>query len=146
MPATLTPIASFARIKPLEAETRPPGEAQKRVTAWDEAAGTVTMAGVKSATGNTKTFDHLAATIPPEASQAHVYDVVAAPLVRRWLEGHDVDLLSYGQTGAGKVSRAIRRSSAQFSAHCRLTTRIYRRRPSPFSVRRTRWRTRRRPA
>ena len=45
----------------------------------------------------------MAATLPPEATQAHVYDVIAAPLVARWLGGVDLDLISYGQTGSGKT-------------------------------------------
>eukprot|EP00756_Hemistasia_phaeocysticola_P057485 Hpha_TRINITY_DN34091_c0_g1::TRINITY_DN34091_c0_g1_i1::g.30636::m.30636 len=91
----LVPIASFARIKPLGAERDPEGTVTKRITGWDAAGGTVEMGGTK--------FSHLAATLPPDATQEYTYSVIAAPLLRRWMDGYDVDLISYGQTGAGKT-------------------------------------------
>ena len=100
----LSPIASFARIKPLEADKAGGADSSKRISRWDEIAGTVEMTGVGGpGPGGAKTFEHMAATLPPEATQAHVYDVIAAPLVARWLGGVDVDLISYGQTGSGKT-------------------------------------------
>ncbi|GMH80375.1 hypothetical protein TL16_g08521 [Triparma laevis f. inornata] len=58
--SSLSPMASFTRIKPL-------------------------------------TVDNLSAT------QLEVYSKVAQPLVSRFVEGYDVDLLSYGQTCSGKT-------------------------------------------
>ena len=43
------------------------------------------------------------ALLPPEATQVQCYDVICKPLVQKWLEGYDCDLLSYGQTGSGKT-------------------------------------------
>jgi hypothetical protein len=101
----MAPISTFARIKPREADTAENYAAGgdvdtgKILASWDE-KGAVTMSDAKK--GQSKVFDHMAGTLPPDATQAHVYDVVAAPLVRRFLEGFDVDLLCYGQTGSGK--------------------------------------------
>ena len=72
----------------------------RRISGFDAAAGTVSVAKGDS---EEVTFDHLKATLPPEATQAEVYDAMARPLVERFVEGYDVDLLSYGQTGAGKT-------------------------------------------
>ena len=96
----LQPVACFARVKPSDGNEGGVAAA-KRLTSWDENAGTVSMSVEGSA--EAKIFDHLAATLPPDVAQAHVYEVVAAPLVRRWLDGFDVDLISYGQTGSGKT-------------------------------------------
>ena len=98
--AGLTPMASFARIKPLDVDKGGGVPSRtKLVSGWDEDEGTVSML----ISGKPKVFDHLATTLPPESTQAHVYDVIAAPLVEKWLGGYDVDLLSYGQTGSGKT-------------------------------------------
>jgi len=99
-PAGLTPMLSFARIKPASAD-RPGGAAAAKVIAgWDEAGGSVTMSGTPPGKG---AFDHFDAALPPEASQQHVYDTACAPLVARFLDGFDVDLIVYGQTGSGKT-------------------------------------------
>lgn len=108
--AGLVQMASYARIKPIVDDTRGVGTAaSKRIAGWDEEGGTVAIAGAmvgrKSSTdadGNLQ-FTHLSRTLPPDATQAHVYDVIAAPLVGKFLDGFDVDLISYGQTGSGKT-------------------------------------------
>eukprot|EP00943_MAST-04B_sp_MAST-4B-sp1_P006135 g6135.t1 len=96
MPRSL--ISSYARIKPLgkgysdqDGGTR----SGKRITGWDEEKGEISI--------NKEVYNHLKATLPPEASQKHCYEVICKPLVNKWLEGYDVDLLSYGQTGSGKT-------------------------------------------
>ena len=76
-------IGSFARIKPLDADTalQAGGTASdKRITSWDAAAGTVEMTGVAAAGGKSalrrdgggggagagRVFDHLRQVLPPE--------------------------------------------------------------------------------
>ena len=87
-------ISSYVRIKPLGGDKPGGGESRHRLTGWDR-SGAVSVSG--------RVFDHAAAVLPPDATQLEAYETVARPLVRRWLAGHDVDLLCYGQTGAGKT-------------------------------------------
>eukprot|EP00937_MAST-01D_sp_MAST-1D-sp2_P007221 g7221.t1 len=96
----LMPISSFVRIKPLDADPGGGTATAKRITAWDAEAGIVEMetGGLKGV----KTFNFTGA-LPPESTQAHVYGIIAAPLVAKFCSGFDVDLISYGQTGAGKT-------------------------------------------
>jgi hypothetical protein len=96
----MTPIASFARIKPEEAEKGGGTAAGKQIKCWDE-AGRIEMS--TNRVGKTKVYDRLSAVIPPDATQETVYNMIAAPLVQRFIEGYDCDLLSYGQTGSGKT-------------------------------------------
>ena len=102
-PQNMMPIASFVRIKPIiKSEEKGGGVAvEKHISGWNEDKGTVVISGVKG--GGSTEFDHMCATLPPDATQARVYDTIAAPLVRRFLDGFDVDLISYGQTGSGKT-------------------------------------------
>lgn len=106
----LVPIRSFARIKPLGADRAGGGAAAKRIAAFDEFEGTVAVAlaaGGRAAAGGPQVFDHLDAVIGPEATQEHAYGVVAAPLVEAFVAGTDVDIIFYGQTGAGKTFSAF---------------------------------------
>ena len=93
-------IASFARIKPLDVDKTGGARAQKQISSWDEAKGIVTF---NKATGNC-VFDHMSQVIGPDATQVHVYEAIARPLIHEWLNGYDVDIISYGQTGSGKTS------------------------------------------
>ena len=101
--AGLAPIHSFVRIKPLDADKGGGTAAGKQLKTWDEAKGTVEM----DVDGRSKVFDHMDATIGPDATQEQVYDVICSPLVRRFVEGFDVDLICYGQTGSGKTFTAF---------------------------------------
>jgi hypothetical protein len=91
----LSLINSYCRIKPLSADKAGGKDSDKQITGWDEEAGTVELGGT--------VYGHARRTLPPDATQVHVYEVICQPLVRSWLEGYDADLLSYGQTGAGKT-------------------------------------------
>jgi hypothetical protein len=97
--AGLVPSGAFVRIKPLDVDRGGGAAATKQITGWDAEAGTVEMETGRSI----KTFDYPTALLPPESTQEHVYNTVAAPLVAQFCDGTDVDLLSYGQTGAGKT-------------------------------------------
>lgn len=97
--AGLTPIHSFARIKPLEADKGGGTAAEKQLKVWNEGEATIEM----DVGGRDKVFDHLNAIIPPEVSQEQVYEVICSPLVKKFVDGFDVDLLCYGQTGSGKT-------------------------------------------
>jgi hypothetical protein len=88
-------MASFCRIKPTSADKAGGKDSGKRITAWDEATGRVEMGAAA--------YEHARAAIGPDTPQARAYEVIAQPLVQKWLEGYDADLLSYGQTGAGKT-------------------------------------------
>eukprot|EP00501_MAST-03F_sp_TOSAG23-6_P001167 GSMAST32.ASY1.ANO1.1211.1 assembled CDS len=48
-------------------------------------------------------FDFPKSTLAPDSTQELVYNTIAAPLVSKFCEGFDVDLISYGQTGSGKT-------------------------------------------
>ena len=102
-------MAAFVRVKPLGADPGGGVASGKRLAGWDAAAGTLEMeVGAKPGAmgrggAGGKVFDFPRATLPPEATQQHVYDTIAAPLVVKFCEGYDVDLVSYGQTGAGKT-------------------------------------------
>lgn len=103
MSSGLTPIASFVRVKPLHADVGGGSASTKRITDWDAKAGTIGME-VDGRSGSTKkTFGFPTAVLPPESTQEHVYQTIAAPLVAQFCEGFDVDLISYGQTGSGKT-------------------------------------------
>ena len=97
----LAPIAAFVRIKPLSADPSGGTASSKRIASWDAARGTIEME-VGGRSGR-KAFDFPTAVLPPECTQEHVYNTVAAPLVAQFCAGIDVDLISYGQTGAGKT-------------------------------------------
>ena len=90
----LLPIASFTRIKPLAGRTDAGGTASAtQLAGWTET--TIEAGGC--------TYDHSAAVLAPDATQQHVYETIAQPLIRAWLDGFDVDLICYGQTGSGKT-------------------------------------------
>lgn len=97
--AALVPSGAFVRIKPLDADPGGGAAATKRITGWNAETGTVEM----DTGSNIKTFDYPTALLPPESTQEHVYNTIAAPLVAHFCDGTDVDLLTYGQTGAGKT-------------------------------------------
>jgi hypothetical protein len=97
----LTPIAAFVRVKPLHADPGGGAPAAKRVAGWDEKTIAMDVDGRSGATK--KTFAFPTAVLPPESTQEHVYQTIAAPLVARFCQGFDVDLISYGQTGSGKT-------------------------------------------
>lgn len=97
--AGLVPSGAFVRIKPLSAEAGGGTASAKRIIGWDAEAGTIDMETGRSS----KTFDYPTAMLPPESTQEQVYAAIAAPLVTKFCEGFDVDLLSYGQTGSGKT-------------------------------------------
>ena len=90
-------ILSFNRLKPLDIDNSGGTAAGKQITEWRDNA--ILMS---ADSGATKIFDQ-SRTISPEATQEEVYDVVARPLVASFVEGFDVDLLSYGQTCSGKT-------------------------------------------
>jgi kinesin family protein 5 len=105
--AGLSPMAAFVRVKPLDVEPGGGTASSKRITHWDESAGTIEMdvAGGVEGHGRSgaKNFDYAVEIIGPESTQKRVYDSVAAPLVAQFVQGYDVDLISYGQTGSGKT-------------------------------------------
>ena len=102
--AGLSLMHSFARIKPSSADKKGGMAAAQTITAWDEAAGSVTLgSSIEGAKGKARTFDHFQAALPPDATQKHTYEVICAPLVAQWLDGYDVDIICYGQTGSGKT-------------------------------------------
>ena len=45
-------------------------------------------------------FTHL---LPPETSQAELFDIIFAKRMKDFLDGYNVMLLAYGQTGSGKT-------------------------------------------
>ena len=93
-----TLISSYARVKPLGkgySDKDGGTKSGKRITGWDEGKGEISI--------NNEVYNHMKATLPPEATQVQCYDVICKPLVEKWLEGYDCDLLSYGQTGSGKT-------------------------------------------
>jgi kinesin family protein 4/21/27 len=99
----LVPISSFVRIKPLEIDRSGGTAAGKLIKSWNESGGTVEMTVGGGSSTKTKVYDHLSAVIPPDATQESVYATIAAPLVQKFVDGYDCDLLSYGQTGSGKT-------------------------------------------
>lgn len=98
----LEPIQSFVRLKPLSAEPGGGGtghEAKHTVGEWDDTRVCVNLPG----TGKARAFSHMRGVAGPEASQQRFYESTAQAAVRRFLDGHDVDVLMYGQTGSGKT-------------------------------------------
>jgi len=71
------PMASYVRLKPLSADKEGSVPSEKRITQWDE-AGSIQLS-------NGHVFDHAAAVLAPDETQARVYEVIAQPLVRSWL-------------------------------------------------------------
>lgn len=65
--------------------------ADKQIDGFDAGTSTISCGG--------QVFDHPEAVIGPDATQLHVYETIAQPLVNKFLEGYDVDMISYGQTG-----------------------------------------------
>nr|KAJ3422817.1 Chromosome-associated kinesin kif4a [Polyrhizophydium stewartii] len=63
---------------------------------------TYSPSGPTSGSGIRKsfTFDHV---FGPEASQGHIYDSLAAPLVDQFFAGFNATILAYGQTFSGKT-------------------------------------------
>ena len=114
MAATLSPIASFARIKPIDACKDGGAAATIGITAFDAAEGTIEIGGVGSAeakSAGSKSYDHFAAIIPPTSTQAETYNTICAPLVAKWLAGFDAVIIMYGQTGSAPPSLAPRSCS-----------------------------------
>jgi hypothetical protein len=103
----LTHMAAFVRVKPLDVEPGGGTASSKRITGWDDPAGTIEMEVAGGVAGHgrsgTKEFDYAKEIIGPESTQERVYDSIAAPLVAQFVQGYDVDLISYGQTGSGKT-------------------------------------------
>jgi len=64
----------------------------------DPAAGVVTV--VKDGTGKQFKLDGY---LPPESSQADVYERVAAHIVKDVMQGYNGTIFAYGQTGTGKT-------------------------------------------
>jgi hypothetical protein len=82
------------------------GSASKPSTAFLRLGGANVNPSLPSSAASSGLFDFMRAVVPPEASQAQVYDSIAggeSGLVEKWLNGFDVDLLCYGQTGSGKT-------------------------------------------
>ena len=108
---TRSRIRSYARIKPMDADKDGGIVAARGIAGWDAANGVVEIGAPGSGVatggrsgaraGGAKVYSHFAATIPPEAAQADVYDAVCAPLVASWLQGFDVELIFYVQSGSG---------------------------------------------
>ena len=96
-------IRSFARIKPASADKAGGIPAAQSICGWDATSGSVSFSGKSGARRATKTFDHFDYTLGPGISQAKSFEIVCEPLVERWLDGYDVDLICYGQTGSGKT-------------------------------------------
>ena len=94
-------IASFARIKPTSADKSGGVDSAKGIT-FSPAEGVVRIKG-KGPGSEGKVASHFTATIAPDAAQDEVYDIICAPLVAKWLDGYDADIVSYGQTGSGKT-------------------------------------------
>ena len=100
----LQPIHSFAKIKPSSADLKGGTAASQTITGWDAEKGVVVIgSSVEGAKGKDRVFEHFERTIPPDTSQSRTYELVCAPLVTKWLEGYDVDVICYGQTGSGKT-------------------------------------------
>jgi len=98
----LTPMAAFVRVKPLGVEPGGGTASSKRITGMDATAGTIEMEAGHGRS-STKSFDFAKEVFGPESTQQQVYDTIAAPLITQFVQGYDVDLISYGQTGAGKT-------------------------------------------
>ena len=105
--AALCPIASYARIKPVDADKDGGAVASQGIAGFDVAAGTIDVCSKGNAGGKTRVYDHFAAVIPPDATQAEAYRAIAQPLVEKWLAGYDADIILYGQTGSGKTYTAF---------------------------------------
>ena len=99
---TLPLMRSFARIKPAAADKAGGVAAAQTISAWDSGAGRVEFSGTRDEKPSAA-FEHFERALGPDTSQGDAYDAVCAPLVARWLEGFDVDVICYGQTGSGKT-------------------------------------------
>lgn len=95
------------RCRPLSERER--AEGQRGAVAVDAAAAQVTLrsAPLRAAGEAPRAFTFDCA-FGPEASQAEVYDAMAAPLVESALAGYNATLFAFGQTGTGKVGRPLR--------------------------------------
>ena len=91
-PSKLPLIHSFARIKPSSADKKGGNKAKQTISLENSINGTVTF-------DDNQSFTHFSQTIVPTDTQSHCYNTICAPLTARWLEGYDVDLICYGQTG-----------------------------------------------
>eukprot|EP00804_Cyclotella_cryptica_P010642 CCRYP_005465-RA/>CCRYP_005465-RA protein AED:0.33 eAED:-0.26 QI:227/0.33/0.28/0.57/1/1/7/0/2002 len=98
-------IKVFFRVRPLNAKEKQDG--RNIATIAHEDHGTIEIrnrspsseGGVESSS-KTFSFD---AVFSDKASQRHIYDVCAAPVVQSVLEGYNGTVFAYGQTGAGKT-------------------------------------------
>ncbi|PRW20706.1 kinesin KIF3B [Chlorella sorokiniana] len=86
------------RCRPLNERER--AERQAEVVAVDAAAAQVVLRAAGGEAPRAFTFDR---TFGPEATQAEVYDAMAAPLVESALAGYNATLFAFGQTGTGKT-------------------------------------------
>ena len=91
-PSKLPLIHSFARIKPSSADKKGGNKAKQTISLENSINGTVTF-------DDNQSFKHFSQTIVPTDTQSHCYNTICAPLTARWLDGYDVDLICYGQTG-----------------------------------------------
>lgn len=89
MPVLVEPT----RIKPDEVSAA--SITNKHISGWDTDENTVSMAR--------RTFDFPSVVLPPDATQAQVYDTLLPPLVAAFVEGGNVNTLCFGQTGSGKT-------------------------------------------
>ena len=95
---------SYARIKPASADKKGGITASETITGWDANAGSIEIgSSVEGSKGKPRTFNHFEATIGPDCSQSKTYDIICAPLVAKWVDGYDIDVICYGQTGSGKT-------------------------------------------
>lgn len=101
-PASSECVRVAVRCRPLSERER--ADRQAEVVAVDAAAAQVVLRAAGEAP-RAFTFDR---AFGPEASQAEVYDAMAAPLVESALAGYNATLFAFGQTGTGTVGGAGR--------------------------------------
>ena len=95
---------SYARIKPAFADKKGGVAASQSISGWNEDEGSVTIgSSVEGSKGKDRQFNHFQRTLPPDGTQEHTYSVMCAPLVEKWCDGYDIDIICYGQTGSGKT-------------------------------------------
>ena len=78
-------------MRPLVAKEKVQGKAAQTFSDCDGSDGTLSFKGQRM------TFDHV---FPSSQGQAELYQLTAAPMLQSFLDGYNVTVMAYGQTGA----------------------------------------------
>ncbi|XP_045109557.1 kinesin-like protein KIF14 isoform X2 [Portunus trituberculatus] len=100
--AETTSVSVAVRVRPFNAREKDFGEDRSIL----EVLGNTVKITQDSNTAQSFTFDHCFWSCdenhPQYASQEHVYNAIAVPLLEKAYEGYNTCLFAYGQTGSGK--------------------------------------------